>query len=240
LKGPVQIFWAFPVVLAVFFLLVPREAVIACALMIAGLLPLVYGKMEDITLTSFLITLLVTMAFAYAFSVLTSEQRDQLVNLATRDPLTGAGNRRALEERLAQIIALHGRAPVTASMLVLDLDHFKQINDEHGHDVGDRILVAITRLIENRIRVTDRLYRVGGEEFVVLTEGDDLDKATALAEDLRVLVEGSRLDGRCDVTVSQGVAQLAVGETDKEWFRRADLALYEAKNSGRNRVAIAA
>ena len=138
------------------------------------------------------------------------------------------------------MVALKNRDAVTVSMLVFDLDHFKQINDEHGHDVGDRILVGITRLVDERIRVTDQLYRIGGEEFVVLAEGDDLGMAATLAEDLRRLVEVGDPGPGIDVTISLGVAELEPGETHRGWFRRADLALYEAKNGGRNRVARAA
>lgn len=239
LKGPAQIFWAYPTVLALFFLLLPREAVIACALMIVGVIPSLLSDVEGVTMTSVLITLLVTVAFAYAFSVLTTDQRDQLLNLATRDPLTGAGNRRALEEKLAEIIAAHRRARVTASMLMLDLDHFKKVNDEHGHDVGDKILIRVTELIDKRIRVTDKLYRVGGEEFVILTEGDRVDVAGRLAEELRAMIASSDMAMECQVTASLGVAELGEGESGKDWFRRADLALYEAKNSGRNRICIA-
>ena len=239
LKGPGQIFWAFPSVMALFFLLLPREAVIAATIMIGGMLPVLLGKVEAVAATSALITLLVTTAFAYAFSVLTTDLRDQLLNLATRDPLTGAGNRRAMEGRLADIIAAHRRARVTASMLMLDLDHFKKVNDQHGHDVGDQILIRVTELIDKRIRVTDKLYRVGGEEFVILTEGDRLDVAAKLAEELRELIETSEMNLDCRVTASLGVAELGDGESEKDWYRRADLALYEAKNGGRNRVSVA-
>ena len=239
LKGSGQIFWAYPTILALFFLLLPREAVIASALMLIGVMPSLLRDVPGVTLTSVLVTLLVTEAFAYAFSVLTTDQRDQLLNLATRDPLTGAGNRRALEERLAEIIAAHRRARVTASMLMLDLDHFKKVNDEHGHDVGDKILIRMTELIDKRIRATDKLYRIGGEEFVILTEGDQVDVASRLAEELRSLIATSELAVECRVTASLGVAELGEGESEKDWFRRADLALYEAKNSGRNRICVA-
>ncbi|MFK8014701.1 MAG: diguanylate cyclase [Gammaproteobacteria bacterium] len=239
IKGPIQVFWAYPTVLALFFLLLPREAVLASAAMILGIVPSLLVAVEGVTMTSVLISLLVTIAFAYAFSVLTNDQRDQLLNLATRDPLTGAGNRRAMQERLASIIAADRRARVTASMLMLDLDHFKKINDEHGHDIGDQILVRVTELIDKRIRVTDKLYRVGGEEFVILTEGDRVEVAARLAEELRALIESSEMALECRVTASLGVAELGEGESGKDWFRRADLALYEAKNGGRNRICIA-
>lgn len=240
LKGPVQIFWAYPTVLAVFFLLLPREAVITCALMILGLVPALLGKIEGITVSSVLITLLLTNAFAYAFAVLTTDQRDQLLRLATRDPLTGAGNRRALDERITDSIATHQRTQVDLSLLLFDIDHFKRINDEHGHDVGDDVLVRVTELVSQRIRMTDKLFRIGGEEFVILVEGDVGTVAAPLAEELRVLIENSSMPANCAVTMSIGVAQFVAGEAQRNWLRRTDEALYAAKNNGRNQVSIAA
>ncbi|MEO1576597.1 MAG: GGDEF domain-containing protein, partial [Pseudomonadota bacterium] len=126
LKGPAQSFWAYPAVLAVFFLLSPREASVAALTMIVGMAPVLVLNAPGITATSVLVTLLVTSAFAYAFSVLTNDQREQLFNLASHDPLTGAGNRRAFEERLDDIVARNQRQPLSASLLMLDLDHFKR------------------------------------------------------------------------------------------------------------------
>lgn len=240
LKGPAQSFWAYPAVLAVFFLLSPREAVVAALTMIVGMAPVLVLNAPGITATSVLVTLLVTSAFAYAFSVLTNDQREQLFKLASHDPLTGAGNRRAFEERLDDIVARNQRQHLNASLLMLDLDHFKRINDEHGHDVGDDILVAVTSLIRERIRVTDKLYRIGGEEFVIVMDGDLDDTAARLAEELRTRIEQARMPSRCRVTASIGLAQLKKSESQREWLRRADEALYVAKNSGRNRVSIAA
>ncbi|MBT8144497.1 MAG: GGDEF domain-containing protein, partial [Gammaproteobacteria bacterium] len=218
LRGPMQVFWAYPATLAVFYLLLPREAVAASAFLILALVPALLNTVPAFVVTSVLITLLVNTSFAYAFAVLTNDQRDQLLNLATLDPLTGAGNRRALDDKLGQVIAAHRRAKLTASILMLDLDHFKQVNDEHGHDVGDQILIGVTELIDRRIRVTDKLYRIGGEEFVILTEGDRLEVAARLAEELRALIASSELVVECRVTASLGVAELAPGESPKDWL----------------------
>ena len=127
-----------------------------------------------------------------------------------------------------------------ASMLVIDLDHFKSINDSHGHAVGDDILVRLTDLMRKRIRSTDHLFRVGGEEFVIVTEGDTLEMAGRLGELLRELVADSELADGCSVTISVGVAELGDGEMANDWFRRADDALYRAKSEGRNRTCLAA
>ena len=239
-KGPMQIYWAYPVLLALFYLLSSREAFVASVALMVALAPALLNDMGGFVVTTVMITMLVTVTFAFAFARITEHQSNKLIELATRDPLTGAGNRRALEEKLSEIISTSRRRDTGTSMLLLDLDHFKAINDRHGHAVGDRILVRMTELINKRIRATDKLYRIGGEEFVVVTEGNRLDMAAALAEALRSLVEDSKLASECRVTMSVGVAELADGEDEKNWFRRADDALYEAKRRGRNQTCLAA
>jgi diguanylate cyclase (GGDEF)-like protein len=123
--------------------------------------------------------------------------------------------------------------------LLIDLDHFKQVNDAFGHAVGDQILVNLTEVVNLRIRVTDSLYRIGGEEFVVVVEGQGLEKAQHLAEQLRTLVEANELGPQHSVTISLGVAELGKDETADNWLRRADDALYCAKRAGRNATSVA-
>jgi diguanylate cyclase (GGDEF)-like protein len=185
------------------------------------------------------VTLIATSVFAYAFAFLSRGQRDQLLQLARKDPLTGAGNRRALDEKLAEVCAAQARSSTPSSLVLIDIDNFKEINDEFGHAVGDQILVRLTEIIELRIRVTDSLYRIGGEEFVVVIEGQTKDKARRMAEQLRTLVEANELAPEGSVTISLGVAELSLGESPVDWLRRADLALYESKRCGRNQTSLA-
>jgi len=121
---------------------------------------------------------------------------------------------------------------------MLDLDHFKKVNDIHGHAVGDQTLKRVTEIINLRIRVTDSLYRIGGEEFVVVLEGADLHHAAHLAEQLRTLVHANELVPDQAVTISLGVAELKEGETPNDWVHRADAALYRAKDAGRNSTSL--
>ncbi|MEO0615935.1 MAG: GGDEF domain-containing protein [Pseudomonadota bacterium] len=236
IKGPQQIYWAFPTVLIIFYLLPPIEALALNLLGLSVLLPKLIVPMASESLMTVFFTLAVTITFSYAFSSRTADQRKQLIMLATKDPLTGAENRRALSERLREIFATHRRRPVTASMLMVDLDNFKRINDELGHAVGDCALIKLVQLIRQRIRETDSVYRVGGEEFLIIAEGATATIADTLGEDLRVLVETAKLvDGR-PVTISVGIAELFPEEETDDWLRRTDNALYAAKNGGRNRV----
>jgi diguanylate cyclase (GGDEF)-like protein len=239
IRGEHQIYWAYPALLATFYLAKPGEAVLISTLTIIALVPALVPRMDAIILTTTFVTLIATSAFAYAFAFLSRGQRDQLLQLARKDPLTGAGNRRALDEKLLEVCAARTRSNTPSSLLLIDIDNFKEINDEFGHAIGDQILIRLTEIIELRIRVTDSLYRIGGEEFVVVIEGQAKDKARRMAEQLRTLVEANELAPEGSVTISLGVAELAIGESPGEWMRRADLALYESKRSGRNQTSLA-
>jgi diguanylate cyclase (GGDEF)-like protein len=240
MKGATQIFWIYPVLVGVFFLIERREALAVSALAVGGLVPIVTDQFDSFALVSIFVTIAVTCALAYAFATITRGQRDELMLLATKDPLTGVGNRRALQQKLDEAIAAKKRSDNNCSMLMLDLDHFKQVNDQHGHAKGDEILIRITELVGMRIRVTDRIYRIGGEEFVILAEGLNLENAARLAEQLRTIVEAYDLAPLSTVTISVGVAQHHAGESAEDWMSRADNALYMAKHSGRNRISRAA
>ena len=239
IRGEQQIFWAYPALLATFYLAKPGEAVLISTLTIVALVPALVPKMSGIMMMTTFVTLIATSVFAYAFAFLSRGQRDQLLQLARKDPLTGAGNRRALDEKLVEVCAAHARSDMPSSLVLIDIDNFKEINDEFGHAVGDQILVRLTEIIELRIRVTDSLYRIGGEEFVVVIEGQTKDKARRMAEQLRTLVEANELAPEGSVTISLGVAELSLGETPGDWLRRADLALYESKRCGRNQTSLA-
>ena len=239
LNGVQQVYWAYPALMAVFYLIRPREAVVFALVIIGALIPPMLEAGQSMQTTTLMITIVVMSAFAFAFSTITNRQRAQLIKLATKDPLTGAGNRRALETKISEIVANYDRKPVDASLIILDLDHFKTVNDIHGHAAGDKILQRITEIVNLRIRITDSLYRIGGEEFVVVIEGQHLDRASHLAEQLRTLVEANELVPDHSVTISLGVAQLLEGETGSDWMHRADAALYDAKRAGRNTTRIA-
>ncbi|MDH3619403.1 MAG: GGDEF domain-containing protein [Gammaproteobacteria bacterium] len=236
--GPHQIYWVFPAIMAVFYLVRPREAMICTIVTIVSLLPALLPSSDSHETTTILITIMVTGAFALAFSLITNRQREQLLVLATKDPLTGAGNRRGLDAKLTEVVNAYRRSGTPSSLVMIDLDHFKKVNDVHGHAVGDQILKSITEIINLRIRVTDSLYRIGGEEFVVVLEGADLERAVHLAEQLRTLVDANELVPDHAVTISLGVAEIRNGEIGNDWLHRADEALYQAKDAGRNSTSV--
>jgi diguanylate cyclase (GGDEF)-like protein len=240
LKGASQVYWIYPVLVGVFFLVERREALIASILAVAALIPFLATEFTAFALTRILITISVTCSLAYAFATITRGQRDELMNLATRDPLTGVGNRRAMQQKLDEVIASRSRNNRNCCLLMLDLDHFKKVNDLHGHAKGDEILIKLTEIIEIRIRATDNIYRIGGEEFVIVIEDQNLENASRLAEQLRTIVEANELAPESSVTISIGVAQHVRGESVESWMNRADNALYAAKDSGRNQTRHAA
>lgn len=166
----------------------------------------------------------------------TRERAEWMRQMAATDPLTGVANRRALNERLVASVALLERHGQPLSVLLLDIDHFKPINDQHGHATGDAVLVELAGLMSEQLRVSDLLGRWGGEEFMVLAASTPLGAAVELAERIREATMACRFSHGQPLTVSIGVAQAQVGERPEQLVARADVALYEAKRLGRNQV----
>jgi diguanylate cyclase (GGDEF)-like protein len=163
----------------------------------------------------------------------------RLETLATTDHLTGAFNRRKLQEELSREVKRARRHELPLSLIVIDLDHFKNVNDAFGHEAGDQVLLEVAGLAIGSLRTSDLFVRWGGEEFVVLTPHTELREATRIAERIRHIVAGHAFPAAGHVTLSAGVAQLAQKETAEGLIARADTALYLAKNTGRDRVVAA-
>lgn len=156
---------------------------------------------------------------------------------AATDGLTGLPNRRSFEETLKRMAAQAGRTKTPLSALALDLDHFKSVNDTHGHEVGDEVLAAMGALLADLVRASDFAARIGGEEFIVLAPDTARDGAVALAETIRAAVREVAVPGVAQVTVSIGVASLPEdASTPSGLLRAADRLLYAAKERGRDRV----
>lgn len=169
---------------------------------------------------------------------------EQTLNqLASRDSLTQCWNRRMIDELLDAAIAEAKRKQSALSIMVLDIDHFKQVNDTYGHAVGDIALKHMVNILNNNLREYDQVGRYGGEEFVVILPATDKDSAWGVAERIRSSLQyhPAQIDSQLDIsmTVSIGLAQFEHRGHDsrQQLFERADKALYDAKQSGRNRVA---
>lgn len=162
---------------------------------------------------------------------------------ALQDPLTGIPNRGFFNLRLEQLISLarrSGPSDFKFSLVFFDIDHFKQINDRYGHHAGDRVLAQLATVASRQLRASEALARVGGEEFAILVEGDELTAAMALAERVRVAIASSEFltaSGEViPVTASFGVAEFCQHTSAEALFQDADRAMYRAKSGGRNRV----
>jgi diguanylate cyclase (GGDEF)-like protein len=160
---------------------------------------------------------------------------------ANRDALTGLFNRRHIAGFAKPLAGLVQGGHEQVTLCMIDVDHFKLVNDRHGHPVGDEVLRAVAALLEARLRDGDCLARIGGEEFLAVLRNCDLSRARRVAESVRHNVAASQIHtavGEVPITVSLGVAQWALGETFEHAMERADRALYDAKHSGRDRVEI--
>ncbi|MET3117122.1 diguanylate cyclase [Undibacterium sp. GrIS 1.8] len=239
IKGAPLVYWVYPTMIAAYFMLKAHEALLINTVSLIAMLFALYGQMELLNLSSIAITIILINLFSTIFSYRTNLQHKELNQQAEHDFLTGVGNRRSLDRCLAKLSDPQKTYPESC-LLLFDLDHFKKVNDQFGHIVGDQVLVKLCNLIATRIRNTDSVFRYGGEEFVVIAVGANLTAATRLAEELRALVEVTPLIENFSITVSIGVAKITPSETGASWFQRADAMLYEAKQAGRNTVRVAA
>jgi diguanylate cyclase (GGDEF)-like protein len=166
-----------------------------------------------------------------------NEQR--LVEMNSKDALTGVYNRRYLETRIREEFSRHRRYARRLTLVMFDIDHFKAVNDNHGHACGDYILQAVAGAIAGRIRLSDCLARYGGEEFSCLLQETDLNSGMRLAERFRCQIEEmvhEFMGIQVQVTISLGVSELRDDDTLEQFVKRADEAMYRAKTGGRNRV----
>ncbi|TAA47986.1 diguanylate cyclase [Corallincola spongiicola] len=166
------------------------------------------------------------------------QANEELAKMAVTDPLTRIGNRAYLDNIIAKEIERNLRYSHSLSVLLIDVDHFKKINDKFGHQVGDEVLKEVSQRLASNIRQSDSLGRWGGEEFLIICPETDLDNAAILAEKLREIINEKEMPEAGIQSISIGVAELAHDRKPEPMIARADQALYQAKNKGRNRTAI--
>ena len=162
----------------------------------------------------------------------------ELEKLSATDQLTGAWNRAHLDRMVESELSRSLRFRQPLSLVLIDIDHFKRVNDRFGHQVGDSVLVEMVNFVKESIRSADTLFRWGGEEFVVLTAATGYRHAALMADALRAKVERHSFATVGQVTISLGVAEHVGSESVQEWFSRVDAALYSAKESGRNCIRV--
>ena len=237
-KGPEQIYWAFPAIVLIYYLLPPMVAMIIGIIDLIAIYYLISSVLTLAESTTIMVTLVATNIFSYVFSHLTKFQSNKLNKIAHQDALTGAGNRRAMAKEIERVIDLNKKDNIPVSSILLDYDHFKQINDIYGHAIGDEVLVCTSNLIESIIEGKGKLYRMGGEEFLVVLNATKIAEAGKIAERICNEVATIEVGIKHKVTVSLAVSEYKSNETSDSWFSRLDKALYEAKNNGRNQFRI--
>jgi len=164
----------------------------------------------------------------------------RLQQLALRDTLTGLGNRRYFDDAIHKALQLTERKQQPLVLILLDLDNFKQVNDNFGHHAGDEVLLAVADAMRSTLRASDNLFRFGGDEFAVLLTAEDAQSAELVAHRLVKAISQHHICGKFGVSASAGLASHLPEESAKTIFNRADAALYDAKQSGKNAVRTAA
>jgi diguanylate cyclase (GGDEF)-like protein len=238
-QGLYGILCAYPAALMFQFMFGQRMANIVNAALLVLVVAFAEAWSGGLPTLAVAVTLGLTMMFSNIFAAFARGLRAELEEQAITDPLTGAYNRRELDRHLDEAIERRKRHGVTSTILALDLDHFKTINDRFGHAIGDLVLRNVVMAIEQRVRRLDVLFRTGGEEFLVLLPHTPPSRAALVAESLRTTIAGAAAHGDRRVTVSIGVAEVAPTDDRESWLRRGDQALDQAKEAGRDRVAVA-
>ena len=230
--------WAYPLLAINYYFAGPRMGSVFSAISLSLIFFNAHGWAGPALYPRIIGSLLTTTLLALVFSISIVRQQRALAELISSDPLTGASNRREMHAELARALHAHGRYGIPSTLILIDIDHFKQVNDQHGHSIGDKVLVELVLLIQKRLRKSDRLFRFGGEEFLLLLPDTGLDAATTLAAELTQLVRETPLGGLQGVTISSGVACNTGSANPDEWFKRGDKALYQAKQAGRDRIEV--
>ena len=239
-QGVYGVLWSYPLTLISYFVLTRRTALVFSLAVVVSVsvsvglwigVPLALRVLATLVLTAVMINVVLNLL---------GELQASLLRQTLTDPLTGAFNRRYMDQAVGLAVDLGRRHKPTNSLLSFDIDHFKRVNDRFGHDTGDEVLRRVVEVARARLRKVDPLFRTGGEEFMVLLRDTDAAGAAAVAEDLRHRIEQETLLPGEVITISLGVGPQLAGQGVDEWVKATDQALYRAKNAGRNRVEMAA
>jgi len=234
-----QLYWLYPLLVALPVLLQLRIAVwlgLACGLVAT---PLIFQQFEFNTAVMISLSMAHTWLISGGMMYAATEHNRRLNLLVSIDPLTGVQNRRHLPAELERQWQGWQREQRPSTLLMLDIDNFKQLNDTYGHASGDAVLCTVAAILRRRLRAGDHCYRYGGEEFLIVLSGTPLPQGILVAEELRRQIELAPPDECGEVTVSAGVCGIAQCATLERWLDLADRALYRAKAAGRNRVVAA-
>lgn len=230
----VGLLWCYPAILAFYFVLPEKSAWLANTTLVLTISPTIFYGHELVEAARIFGTLLVVSFLSGFFINIINKQNEKLHRMASTDPLTSLANRKNLSSDLMEAIELAKSHSISASLILVDIDHFKLINDNYGHDAGDKVLVMVSDVLRQSIRRSDRAYRIGGEEFLLLCHQTNEQNASELAESLRKAISRLTFHDDIAVTASFGIAEWQSDESWQDWFNRVDMCLYKAKDAGRN------
>ena len=164
------------------------------------------------------------------------EIQKKLEDQAIIDELTKAYNRKLFNERVKEKIDMYKRYESYFCIALFDIDDFKKVNDTYGHDIGDKVLIEVCKIIKNNIRNTDMLFRIGGEEFIVLYPKTYLEDTILLLEKIKEKIKQTEIIKNHPITISIGVTKIQKSDTEQSLFKRVDELMYKSKNGGKDRI----
>jgi diguanylate cyclase (GGDEF)-like protein len=234
--GVVGSYWPYLCVFGIYFILPFEYAKPANVAYLVLVLAVAVVYLERALAVRFCMVLIATSVFIFIFSREIERTQDSLKKLATVDSLTGVLNRTMLADSLTRAIEQFRRHATHSTVCLIDIDNFKTINDCFGHEAGDRVLATLATEITRLIEAKHTLFRIGGEEFLILMESTGLFEGRKTAEAIRSIVQEMSLLGEQEVTVSIGVSEVDADFDWKAWMKSSDEKLYLAKERGRNQV----
>ena len=238
--GIITVMWVYPAMILFFFVLPKFTANILniLASITVTLLAYYYNQPQEIILRIFATTMM-TIVFINIILGVIEDLHENLKKAAINDDLTGAYNRKQMNESLKKSIEYKKRYQTSSSLIILDIDNFKAINDTYGHSAGDQILKQLVELLKTSLRNVDTVFRFGGEEFIILLPETNLAQAKNVADKLcKTISEYPMLEGK-PITASLGVGEVIKDENIDSLLKRCDAALYQAKHMGKNQVMVA-
>lgn len=231
--------WCYPSVIACYCMLSEKRAWIAVAIILGIGFPMAWLTLPHEYAYRVFATLSAVSVFSGILVRVIDTQHSRLKEQLNRDPLTGLLNRLTLKPRLQAAISDAQQGKPCSTLLAIDVDHFKRINDTFGHEQGDATLCTLAWLILNNLQPEDACFRTGGEEFLVLLQATSENEAFCIAENIRRNLQFSEIVPDQTITASIGIATYVTGDNWTRWVKRADDNLYCAKRSGRNVVVVA-
>jgi len=237
-KGIGAMFWVFPVVMIAIFVLPLRASFIFSVVLTSAVSVLISQEVSTADVIRIVMSLLMTVGVCFAVVISIQELQNKLRKASEEDPQTGLSNRRHLDEKLMTSLKGYESSGTPSAILLLDIDYFKTINDQFGHDIGDEVISIVAKTLKENTSKKDTAFRIGGDEFLVLLNDVNWKEGYAKAEKIRSEIETLSEPEVFSASVSVGGSMAANGLDSLTWMKKADDALYQAKVNGRNTVQL--